>query len=912
MALGYHEARTSSIGTAMKRDQIDFPARHEPLRDDVSLLGGLVGELLREQCGETLFERVEAARSAAIQRRTGAEEGHRLDELCRFEDSEQAQDFVRGFAAWFRMVNLAEQVHRIRRRRQYQAEQAGHQPDSLADVLGRLAAEGLAWEELEALLGQMLIEPVFTAHPTEATRRSVLEKEQRMARYLIQRLDPSLPRAEVDRLIDRVRMEQTIAWQTAEQSHERPTVADEAEHAHFYLANVLYRIAPVFHEHLAEAVSKAYGSEVRAGSLPTVLRFGSWVGGDMDGNPNVGPATVLETLTEQRRQAIGNYRREVGKLNRLLSQTEGRVGISAELSARIGEYRERMPRAFEAVPARHADMPYRVFLYLLDARLAATLADGEQAYAEPEALLADIDLIIASLRAHRGDRAGLFPVERLRRRVDMFRFHLAALDLRIDSGDLHEAVARQLDDPEWPERDHAERASRLLEKLAQRHAPVDDDHPVLALLQAAATAHRRFGPAAIGTLIVSMSRNADDVLAAWFMARSAGIEDGLLDLVPLFETVGDLQAAEGVMSGLLELPAWRDLLERRGQRQTIMLGYSDSNKDGGMVASRWSLQDAQRKLVALFGQAGVGVTFFHGRGGTVGRGGGKTHKAVLAAPAGAVAGRLRLTEQGEVIHRKYALRSIAIRNLEQTAGAVIKASLGRGGAAEAGPEWRQAMARLAELSRSAYRDLVYGEERFADFFRAATPIDVIERMRIGSRPASRARKTGISGLRAIPWVFAWGQSRFALPGWYGLGSGLEALMAEIGEEALADMVERWLFLANLLEDAEMAMAKADMGIAHRYAGLAGELGRTYFPRISAEFDRTAGMICRLKRQDSLLDRDPTLKRSILLRNPYVDPMSFTQVELLKRWRAGEREDPALEQALIASVHGIAQGLQNTG
>jgi len=899
----------------MKRDQIDFPPQHEPLREDVGLLGSLVGDLLREQCGERLFVRVETARAAAIDRRAGpgAGDGDELEALCRFDDCDEATNFVRGFTAWFRMVNLAEQVHRIRRRRQYQAEGAGNQPDSLADVFIALREAGNGWEDIESLLEDLLIEPVFTAHPTEATRRSILEKEQRMVRYLVQRLDPGLPPAEAKRLIDRVQMEQTVSWQTAEQSQTRPSVADEAEHAHFYLADVLYRIAPVFHENLAEAARTAFGTDVSPGHLPTVLRFGSWVGGDMDGNPNVGPDTVLDTLAEQRRQVIGNYRREVTALNRLLSQTDGRVGISQPLRQRIDDYAGRLPKAAAAVPARHTDMPYRVFLYLVDARLQATLNDQPEAYEASQALCADLELIINSLQANRGQRAGLFPVQRLHRRVDIFGFHLAALDLRIDSGDLHAAVAEQLNDAEWPDLPADRRTARLLEILQDENTLQNKgSHPVFKLLEAAATAHQRFGTGAIGTLIVSMSRNADDVLAAWLMARAAGIEDGRLDLVPLFETVADLEAAERVMSGLLELPMWQDLLAQRDNRQMIMLGYSDSNKDGGMVASRWSLQDAQRKLVSLFAEHDVKVTFFHGRGGTVGRGGGKTHRAVLAAPSGSVAGRLRMTEQGEVIHRKYSLRAIAIRNLEQTAGAVIKASLDRELASRDHEQWHQWMVRLSGLARTAYRDLVYAEQDFGEYFRAATPIDVIERMRIGSRPASRQKKTGIAGLRAIPWVFAWGQSRHALPGWYGLGSGLEQLIGEIGEDAMMDMAGNWLFLANLLEDAEMAMAKADMAIARRYAGLAGDLGDKYYPRILAEYQRTEQLICRLKGQDKLLDRDPTLKRSILLRNPYVDPMSFTQVDLLAKWRSGDRSDTAIEHALVACVHGIAQGLQNTG
>jgi len=895
----------------MKRDQIDFPARHEALRDDVSLLGGLIGELLREQCGEVLFERVELARSAAIDRRSGKGSRQVLADMCRFDDAAFAIDFVRGFTAWFRAVNLAEQVHRIRRRREYRRAEAGLQPDSLADVFRQLKDAGHDWRVVEKLLADVLIEPVFTAHPTEATRRSILEKEQRMARYLVQRMDPSLPANEAQRLIDRVQMEQTIAWQTAEQSHTRPTVADEAEHAHFYLANTLYRVAPVFHEAIAEAAATVYGVEIWPGQVPTMLRFGSWVGGDMDGNPNVGPETVLGTLAEQRRQVIANYRREVGRLNRLLSQTEGRIGVGVALKQRIVDYRRRLPEVDKAVPARHADMPYRVFLCFIDARLRGTLEEHRAGYEHASQFRHDLDLIIDSLEAHGGRRAGLFTVQRLRRRADIFGFHLAALDLRIDSGDLHEAVARQLDDPRWPERDPKERTARLLERLAQAQAPVSDDHPVFRLLEAAATAQYRFGPEAISTLIVSMSRNADDMLAAWLMARAAGIEDGRLDLVPLFETVADLQAAERVMTGLLELEPWRALLEQRRNRQMIMLGYSDSNKDGGMVASRWSLQDAQLQLTRLFADQGVRVVFFHGRGGTIGRGGGKTHSAVLASPPGSVAGHLRMTEQGEVIHRKYALRAIAGRHLEQTGGAVIKATLGVGQVRERDEDGRL-MARLADVSRAAYRNLVYGDDSFSDYFRAATPIDVIERMRIGSRPASRQKKSGIEGLRAIPWVFAWGQSRHSLPGWYGLGSGLERLAGEVGVEALRDLNERWLFFANLLQDAEMAMAKSDMDIAALYAGLAGELESRYFPTIAEEFRRTERMICRVKGQDGLLERDPTLKRSILLRNPYVDPMSFTQVDLLARWRAGRREDQALEQALIACVHGIAQGLQNTG
>ena len=898
----------------MKREQIDFPPEHEPLRDDVGALGAMVGDLLREQCGERLFMRVEQARAAAIDRRADASDSDALRRACAFDEPEAALDFVRGFAAWFRMVNLAEQVHRIRRQRAWDAGERA-QPESLEAVFRQLRERGLPWHELQPLLDDILIEPVLTAHPTEATRRSILEKEQRMAQYLVQRFDSGQPKRVLDRLLDRVRMELTIAWQTAEQAAVRPTVADEAEHAHYYLANVLYRVVPVLHEHLAEAVQAVWGADPAPDRLPTLLRFGSWVGGDMDGNPNVGAETLLATLAEQRRQVIGNYRREVQRLHRLLSHSLARIDVPEAMHRRLADYARRMPDVDASVPARYADMPYRRMLRFVEHRLRRTADDDDPGYGDAQAFSDDLALMAASLRHHRGEQAGLFPLNRLRRRLDVFGFHLAALDMRVDSGDLHAAVAELTGDAEWPDRRAEERARRLLERLDEdpRAMPGDAEHPVFRLVEAAGTARERYGRRSVQTLIVSMSRNADDVLAAWFVARAAGIDDGGLDFVPLFETVDDLEAAETVMAGLLEQPAWRRLVDKRGNRQMVMLGYSDSNKDGGLVASRWSLHDAQQRLVARFQAAGVGLTFFHGRGGSIGRGGGKTPQAIDAAPVGSVGGRLRATEQGEVIHRKYALRSIAIRNLEQAAGAVIRASVDeRSGARRPCPEeWQRAMQRLAEASRARYRALVHEQPGFVDYFRQATPIDVIERMRMGSRPASRRPDTGIEGLRAIPWVFAWAQSRHALPGWFGVGSGLETVAGELGAATLKRMVIDWPFVRTVLDDAEMAMAKADLDIAERYAGLA-EAGGEIFAGIRTEFERAREWICRLKDQSDLLDGEPTLQRSILLRNPYVDPMSFVQVDALARWRAGGREDEALERVLIATVHGIAQGLQNTG
>ena len=902
----------------MKREQIDFPAQHQALRDEVSVLGRLVGEVLQAQCGQPLFQRVEAARQAAIARRAGTQTTDAVRALCRFAAPQEAVDFVRGFSAWFRVVNLAEQVHRIRRQRDYESQSDESQaqpaqPDSLMAVMAELKASGLSWTEIQASLEDLVIEPVMTAHPTESTRRSLLEKEQRMARHLVQRLDQSLSATEQARLLEQIRMALTVAWQTAEQPKAQTTVADEAEHVQFYLSNTLYRVTPVLHERLAEAARAHFPDEAQHWQPQTLLRFGSWVGGDMDGNPNVTGQTVLATLTEQRRQVLTNYLREVKQLSNLLSQTIGRSGFSAAVLERTQAL---LAANAVSVPERHHEMPYRVLLAAINQRLMATEGEGsnqvelEGGYTSSQAFSQDLAIIADSLLAHRGQQAGWFQVHRLMRRVEVFGFHLARMDLRIDSGDLHAAMAVWLGDDSWLTLSSAARIERLLSLSPAAGAASSHDHPVIDLLRAGAEAQQIFGVEAITAVIVSMTRGADDLLTAWWLAGQSGMVRDSVDVVPLFETVADLQAAPEIVQQCLAVERWREHLQARGGKQMIMLGYSDSSKDGGLVASRWGLQQAQQALVAVLRAHKLTPLFFHGRGGTIGRGGGKTHAAVLAAPAGAVAGHLRVTEQGEVIHRKYALRHIAIRNLEQATGAVIKAGLRPH--AQPPEHWQVIMQQLSERAEDHYRTLVHEPPEFVEYFRQATPVDVIERLRIGSRPASRASQTGLAGLRAIPWVFAWGQSRHALPAWYGLGSGLKVVVDGHGMDTLKTMAQQWPFFANLLADAEMAMAKADMGIARCYAGLAGDLGERFFPMIEAEFDRTAALLCELKSQQSLLEHDPNLRRSIVLRNPYVDPMSLMQVDLLAQWRAGDREDPALEQALVATVHGIAQGLQNTG
>jgi phosphoenolpyruvate carboxylase len=887
-----------------------------PLREDVSRLGAMVGRMLAEQGGTAFFERVEQVRTAAIRRRReGATVGDLAASLAGL-DAHDAEALARAFATYFQAVNTAERVHRIRRRRDYQREGSAPQPESLLDVLGRLKAEGVGADELVGWLDRLWIEPVFTAHPTEAVRRSLLEKEQAIVRSLIDGFDPQRTPQERKEDDDRIYMALSAGWQTAEASPVRPSVQDEREHVDFYLANPLYRIVPALYESLAQALQETYGVAIK---LPRLLRFASWVGGDMDGNPNVGADTIADCLDSQRALVLERYREDVARLARQLSQTESRVAASAALRARLADYRARFPVAAAQIRPRHADMPYRCLLQLVGARLALTQDAAMDGYTSTSELLDDLQLIADSLFQHRGVHAGAYAVERLLCRVRSFGFHLARLDVRQDSRVHDDALAALLADPDWTTCDGVERATRLGPYACGEAVFADSDDANATSLQAVFTTLRdsrqSHGHDATGLYIISMARNAADVLAVLALARRGGLIDQAndvpLNIAPLFETVDDLKDAPLTLRALLDDPVYRRHLAARHDQQWVMLGYSDSGKDGGTLASRWGLQRAQVELLDVANAAGIRLAFFHGRGGSASRGGARITPALMSSPRGAVAGVLRVTEQGEVIHRKYGIRALALRNLEQTVGAVLRASLRPREDEPREARWRELMDALSATSRRSYRDFV---ERvgFVDYFRSATPVDVIEQMTLGSRPASRRSMRGVQDLRAIPWVFAWTQCRSILPGWYGLGSALEQGVQQFGEQALAEMARDWPFFCNLLDDVEMVLAKCDLDIAEAFSKLSGPLHDEFFGLIRAEFARTRHWLLQLKGGDALLQGAPRLAASIRLRNPYVDPMSLLQVDLLQRWREGERSDDAVLQALVACVNGVAQGLQNTG
>lgn len=900
---------------------LTFPEKDQPLLEDVRVLGGLVGSLVAEQEGEQVLSLVESIRKTAIARRLkepGADKA--LTEMLFNRSANESELLIRAFSVWFQLVNLAERIHRIRRRRDYLLEHKDKQQGSLETVFQLLKDEGKSLADIESFLPTLKIEPVFTAHPTESTRRTILEKEQRIAQRLVDRLNPALTPHEIKSGMEQILAETTARWQTREHSQIRPTVEVEMEHVHFYLTDVIYRHIPRFYENMKAALIDVYGEEAQHTEIPAFLRFASWVGGDMDGNPNVTAKTIRSAMQLQKQEVLELYQRDTQILASRLSQSLHLVKVDQTVLDRLEHYKKLFPKKAAQIPSRYADMPYRCLLRLIHTRLNHTLQDKKDGYDSLQAFLDDLTLIEKSLNNNGGEHAGLFYLQREIWRVRTFGFHLATLDIRQDAMVHRKVLAECLGEPDWLDLDAKERTQKLVQTLTRDKLPkfsgkLDEIERTAEVMKAVRESQTTYGPDAIRTYIISMTQDADDVLAVLLLARMGKVLDSEgatnLDIAPLLETVGDLEAGPAILDALFSEPVYLQHLKNRDMRQMVMLGYSDSNKDGGIAASRWALQKAQQALLDVAAKHGVRMVFFHGRGGTISRGGGKTEQGILAGPHGSSDGQLRVTEQGEVINRKYSLRGIALRNFEQMTSAVIQASMENPKNDPRIEHWTEVMDYIADQARQHYRGLVYESPGFVDYFRQATPIDVIERLRIGSRPASRRSKMGIENLRAIPWVFAWAQSRHGLPGWFGVGHGLQQAAEKYGMETLQEMLQHWRFLRAWFDDMEMVLCKCDMGISRHYADLADN-GLHWHDRISHEYHQTEKLILNISGTSSLLDRDPGLQQAIKLRNPYVDPISLLQVDLLKRWRASECEDKDLFEALLSTVNGIAQGIQNTG
>jgi phosphoenolpyruvate carboxylase len=618
---------------------------------------------------------------------------------------------------------------------------------------------------------------------------------------------------------------------------------------------------------------------------------------------------------------VNQYFKEARVLAEKLSQSENRIPYDPAIDAQIEAYRNLLPGARASTPARHDRMPYRVLLGQIAERLRATYDGRSGQYDRVEQLEDDLELIARSLGANRGQFAGLFHVRRMLRRVRTFGFHLATLDVRQNAQMHREIVGNALGDPEWGSRSAAERTERLAAALSCDESPFDDPGPggkrALWVFEAMEFCRNRFGPQAVGSYVVSMAQDTDDVLSVLLLARWAGMAAGAgeqvpLDVAPLFESAAALEHAGEIVARLIANPVYRAHLAARGNRQVVMLGYSDSSKSAGVVASRWALFTAQEAMAAACDAAGVQLRVFHGRGGSTSRGSGRDEALVRSQPAAAMRGTLRATEQGENINDRYGLRPIALRSFEQVVSAVSLVTAGVHDAASVDPRWREVMDFLAEASRARYRAMVHDDPAFVEYFQLVTPVDVVQRMQIGSRPLSRAAEGGIESLRPIPWAFAWSQSRHMLPGWFGAGMSLQKAAERFGSTILGEMYVGWPVFESLVDDVEMTLARADMGIARIYDQLARAEHDRFASTIKAAFKLSEEQVLAVRGGSQLLDSEPTLLRSIRLRNPYVDPLHLAQVDLLRRWRDTERQDRELLEALVASVNGISHGLQGSG
>jgi phosphoenolpyruvate carboxylase len=861
---------------------------------DLELLEALVGDVLTEQCGAAFAETVAWLHATAARVRK-SEEGAAEVLLARLHALPEAElePIIRACSLQLQVANIAEERERLRRRRSYDA-QGTVQRESLVETAGLLGDHAV---DPVAALADLHVELVLTAHPTEASRRSVLDHQWAITELLDRVEDPRTGRSRRRALLAELREVLTIWWQTDEVRRARPHVEDEVRRTLYVFESVLYDAVPAVLDEL----------ERDLGPLPAtpVLEFASWPGGDMDGHPEVGAATVTRTIELHRRAAIRMLRDRVAQLARRFSHSERRVTVSDALAASLARDAQELPDARVLRRPHHEWEPLRTKLGFIERRLINMLdvRGGQAGYESPAQLRADLELIAESLGSGHVAHGSL---QRLARQVDSFGFHLAGLDLRQNAAVIDAAVGALL--PGYANAPEEERQALLGEAIATGNAGLQRRPPgtageLVAALDAAALASEAYGPEVVRCLIVSMTEQPSHVLGARWLAQRAGTA---LDLrfVPLFETLDDLDRAPQTMAKLYASAPYRELLATQGDRQVIMLGYSDSGKDGSFVASQWALRGAQLDLARQAAEAGIELELFHGRGGSTSRGGGPTYRAIVAQPTGSLHGRIRITEQGETISSRYGHPELAERSLEQTLSAVLLASnIARPAASE---DWRADLDRLARRSRETYRALVYEDPDFARFFFQITPVEALADLNIGSRPPSRAGDGTIQSLRAIPWVFAWTQNRILLPSWYGAGTAL----AEGDLERYRAMHARWPFFATLVSTLEMALFKTDLGVAERYLRLVDpELRARFWPQIVAEHEKVKSSVLAITQSTRLLAGAPRLQDRLVHRDPWVDPLSHLQVELLERTRADATAD---RQALLGTVTGIAFGLRNTG
>ena len=889
------------------------PRRAVEQNPDIRYLGRILGDVIRAFGGDTLFRRIEYIRSTSVDRHRGLIADDSVDPGLGALDSHETLDFVRGFMLFSLLANLAED-------REGGAWEPGA---SLAEALDILRREGVTEGEAAALLDKALIMPVLTAHPTEVRRKSMIDHKNRIAELMRLR-DTGAKETPYGETIDEASSRQVaLLWLTRPLRRERLFVADEVNIALSYMRDIFIPVLP-----------KLYSKweSVLGTRPPSFLRLGSWIGGDRDGNPNVTAETLEYALGRSSETVLLYYLEQVHTLGAELS-------VSAEL-AEIAPALQELAYSSGDPSAARSDEPYRRALTGVYARLAATFAAvtgreapraplvEAEAYSGPAAFISDLTVLLAALKSGgNGLLAGHSSLKRLIRSVETFGFHLATLDLRQNSA-VHERVVAELLRSAGVEQDYAalgedERVALLRSELASERllsSPFvdysEETKSELAIVAAAAAAHARYGPQCIQYYVISMAKQVSDLLEVYLLLKEAGLwrpgdpPAAPIMAVPLFETVADLERAPEVMRTWFELPEIAGALQSRGFSE-VMIGYSDSNKDGGYLTSVWSLHQASEALAKVFSEADTRIQLFHGRGGAVGRGGGSSFAAIRAQPRETVQGRIRITEQGEVIAAKYATADVAASNLEAMASATVLASLEKDRLSRTdASRFAAAMDQLSSTAFAAYRSLVYEEPAFPTFFRQMTPISEIATLNIGSRPSSRTKSNRIEDLRAIPWVFSWGQARVMLPGWYGVGSALDCF-ADKG--LLREMREAWPFFRTTLDNMEMVLAKSDLAIAARYSDLVeDEQVRLHlFGRIREEWQRSHDCLLEITGENRLLEANPPLENSILLRLPYIEPLNLLQIELLKRIRSGETSEQ-LRDGIHLTINAIATALRNSG
>ena len=919
------------------------------LSEDIHLLGDILGQVIRRQAGVELFELVEGIRALAKARRMDAspEIDARLEQIVNGLSVDKAELLSRAFANYFELVNLAEEQNRVRVLRDRERK-AHPQPlkESITAAIADLHQLGVDAYEIEKLLGKLHVELVFTAHPTQAKRRTVLSKLRCISAALTElHVRDLLPTERAD-LMTSILAEVTSLWLTNRTRTAVITVTDEVKTGLYYMDTTIWDTIPDVYANMSKAVADYY---------PTLkpprrfLTFGSWIGGDRDGNPNVTADVTAETLRLHRGLAVVQHRNMATRITRSLTVSDLLTPIQTEFLEALADVQDKSEHlAF--LKDRYPNEPYRLWAASLAEDLAAAAAGDMVARLRGEAnpplrlksmsdLLEPLKLMNKTLRESKLGDLSADQLARMRRQAQVFGLHVARLDVRqysdFNTAVLDELLQKlQLHDG-FAQLNPAARAQVLSDLLASPTPDLSqltdlshEAEETLALFQILYRAFDFYGPELLGPYIVSMTHGPEDILAPLLLAKWHSLcldpdrpQEGLT-FVPLFETRTDLRNAPDIMTALFTHPAYAPHLARVQREQTIMIGYSDSNKDAGYMAANWELYQAQEALAQTCNEHDVNIMLFHGRGGTIARGGGPANRAILAQPPGSVNGRIRITEQGEVIDERYGHPAVARRHLEQVVHATLMASVGsrHGGTTHPQDDWRKAMTELAAVSYKTYRQLIYETPELLDYWDAATPISEISQMRIGSRPSRRTAKATFESLRAIPWGFSWMQSRHVLPGWYGVGEALEAYGSQSPEHVhcLQTMYRQWPFFQVVIDNAQVSLAKADMGIARLYANLVeDEAVRTkIFGEIESSFARTVAWILRVTGQRELLDNDPVLQRSVRQRNPYVDPLNFVQVALLRRLRfLPEKDSPKAQQllhAIFLTINGIASGLQNTG